>query len=78
MNIKVQIPHSITSASIIASGSDKAHLPLTFIAYSDAMKARIMEKFITGNQQIAISEHTGPKQDGEWHEAFAAGAIFNK
>lgn len=52
--------------------------PLTFIAYSDAMKARILENFMKSPLKIGLTIHDGEAKDGEWHELANINAIFNR
>lgn len=77
MNIKVQIDNVLSAKSLLASGIENAHKPVTFIAYSDAMKARVLQRFLEGRERIGLCLCEGRK-DGEWREDFAPNAVFNK
>ena len=51
--IKVQIIGGVTTKSAIMSGAEIAlNQPLTFHAYSDQMKARILESMITNRNSV--------------------------
>lgn len=78
MNIKVQIVGGASVPSAIRSGLDKMTEPLTFIAFSDTMKARILEKFLKSPEKIGLSIYDGPPAIGEWHEPLIETAIFNR
>lgn len=73
MNIKVQI-ESFSTSSILNCGLPKEGELLTFIAYSDLMKGKILELICKG-QKLWLS-FTYEKKDGEWHEEKAENAIF--
>ena len=66
--IKVQIIGGVSTKSSIESGLDNTQHPLTFHAYSDAMKARILESYLDNPQKIVLSFTDEPPRDGEWHE----------
>ena len=67
MNIKVQIEKDTVKASV-EHGFRKEGEYLTFIAYSDVMKARILESLLRDKTaNIFISETTVSKT-GEWYE----------
>lgn len=50
--------------------------PLTFHAYSDTMKARILETIFLSNhsREIFISVTDEPHRDGEWYESLSPDA----
>lgn len=78
-NIKVQIINGASVKSVVESGFDAAMEPLTFHAFSDTMKARILENFIKSPAKIGISFTNETPRTGEWHEPLITeGAIFNK
>jgi hypothetical protein len=52
--------------------------PLTFIAYSDSMKARVLENFLKSPLKIGLTIHDGEAKDGEWHELANINAVFNR
>ena len=52
--------------------------PLTFIVYSDTMKARVLENFLKSPLKIGLFIHDGEAKDGEWHELANINAIFNR
>jgi hypothetical protein len=66
--IKVQIIGGVSTKSLIESGFDAAQHPLTFHAYSDAMKARVLESYIKNPDKIVLSFTDEIARDGEWHE----------
>jgi hypothetical protein len=72
--IKVQIIGGVSAKSVINSELGLNH-PLTFHAYSDKMKARILESFITSKGKIALSFTTEELRDGEWHEPIDPNSI---
>jgi hypothetical protein len=77
--IKVQIINGASVKSAVESGFDNAiEHPLTFHAFSDAMKARILENFIKSPAKIGISFCDEPFRVGEWHEPLITDAVFNK
>ena len=92
MKIKVQIYGGSSTRSICESNladilKDKTNEqianwmqenPLTFIAYSDSMKARIMENFLKSPLKIGLSIFDGEMRGGEWHEPAIKAAIFNR
>lgn len=81
MNIKVQLFGKTSTNAQINSGieSDFEKNPLTFIAFSDTMKARVLENFLKSPLKIGISiyDDDDPKT-GEWHEKAIDSAIFNR
>lgn len=66
--IKVQIIGGVSTKSAIESGIDSIHYPLTFHAYSDTMKARILESYLKNPEKIVLSLTDEIARDGEWHE----------
>jgi hypothetical protein len=69
MNIKVQLPGRVSAAALIENGLDFPNGDiLTFHAYSDTMKARILE-FIALGQSVVVKPTTEEPRDGEWFEA---------
>lgn len=78
-NIKVQIVGGASVKSAIKSGFDNAiQHPLTFHAFSDTMKARILEQFIKSRATIGISFTDEFPKTGEWHEPLITkDAVFN-
>lgn len=78
MHIKVQIDQGASVTSIVeCENFTDVQLPLTFIAFSDVMKARVLESFLKSPAKIGLSIYDGEIKTGEWHEAFAANAVFN-
>lgn len=69
MDIKVQLLGRTSSAALVESGFDfpKGGV-LTFHAYSDAMKARVLE-LIADGQNVVVKPTTEKRRDGEWFEA---------
>lgn len=68
MILKVQRTDGAISANaLIESGFDIEGKRLTFLAYSDAMKARILEKIAHG-APYRVYPTTEPPRDGEWFE----------
>jgi hypothetical protein len=78
MKIKVQIEGGASVQSIVASGVENIDKPQTFIAFSETMKARVLEQFLQSPLKIGLSIFNGESKTGEWHEDFAANAVFNK
>ena len=78
MNIKVQVIEGASVKSAIESGFDAMKNPLTFIAYSDQMKARVLENFLKSPAKIGLSIYDGPRKDGEWHEEIVPTNIYNR
>ncbi len=79
MKIKVQIFKAPSNAALVnpkTKAIDK--LPVTFIAFSDQMKARILENFLKSPLKIGISVYDGPDETGEWLEKPVEGAIYNR
>lgn len=73
--LKVQIPGVVTSASIIESGIPESdNLVLTFMAFSDAMKARILERIAKGDD-IRVSLTNEPIRTGEWFEPLHSDSV---
>ena len=66
--IKVQIIGGVSTKSAIESGFDAIQHPLTFHAYSDTMKARILESYLKSPEKIVLSFTDEIARDGEWHE----------
>lgn len=66
--IKVQIVGGVSTKSAIESGFDATQHPLTFHAYSDTMKARILESYLKNPDKIVLSLTDEIARDGEWHE----------
>jgi hypothetical protein len=66
--IKVQIIGGISTKSIVKSGFDKIQHPLTFHAYSDAMKARVLESYLKNPDKFVLSFTDETPCAGEWHE----------
>lgn len=52
--------------------------PLTFVAFSDRMKAGVLEQFMKSPMKIGLSIFDGEAKTGEWHEPLIESAIFNK
>lgn len=81
MNIKVQIQGGASVKSVLSEHGNvqvEQLPPLTFIAYSNEMKARVLENFLKSPAKIGLSIFDGVVKDGEWHEDFAPDAIFNR
>jgi len=77
--IRVQIDGGVSVKSAVECGIEAAtSKPLTFLAYSDMMKARVLESFLKSPSKIGLSIHNGSRRDGEWHEDFHHNAIFNR
>ena len=69
MNLKVQMPGKLTAAALMNSGLGfNEGKCLTFHAFSDKMKARILEQIALG-QNITVSVTTEEPKTGEWMEA---------
>lgn len=67
-NIKVQIPNAISSASILESGTKGIeNKMLTFHAFSDKMKACVLERIAAGDKLIISITNEAPRV-GEWME----------
>ena len=66
--IKVQIIGGVSTKSAIESGFYEIQHPLTFHAYSDTMKARILESYLKNPDKIVLSFTDESPRDGEWHE----------
>lgn len=78
MKIKVQVFGGVSVRSAIESGfDDTTKLPLTFIAYSDTMKAMALENFVRSSALIGLSIYDGPNRNGEWHEKPVESNIYN-
>lgn len=78
---------SITNSDLVNELKDKTNEqinewlqknPLTFIAYSDTMKARVLEQFMKSPLKIGLSIYDGEQKDGEWHELANSNAVFNR
>lgn len=68
MIVKVQYDYAEPTGSAIArSGFPQEGEVLTFLAYSDQMKARVLEMMAQG-KKITLSIHEGRPRDGEWYE----------
>lgn len=79
MNIKVQIFGDISVNSVCGANNLNDCLnPLTFIAFSDKMKARVLEQFIKSPNKIGLSITDEPNRTGEWHESSVENAIYNR
>jgi hypothetical protein len=86
INLKVQILNRFTTKSILNSVicCDSLVLnledPLTFHAYSDTMKARILESLLKPENagKIAVSITDEPARDGEWHEPLVNDSLLLK
>lgn len=81
MNIKVQIINHCSVKSLLESGLNQEDLetnPLTFHVFSDTMKARMMEQFLTYKLKIGISICNEKPKTGEWHESINPNNIWNK
>ncbi len=81
MKIKVQIIGYSSTKSLTNSGIEHVRSetnPFTFIAFSDTMKARVLEQFMQSPLKIGLSVFDGEPKTGEWHEPLIKSAIFNK
>ena len=68
MNLKVQrTDDHVTAAAMINSGYRRDGDVLTFIAYSDTMKVRVLEKIASG-WPYRVTVTTDRAVDGEWFE----------
>lgn len=67
MNIKVKY-HILTTASILNSGLVFKDPCVCFIAYSQRMKASVLEAMILSPGLVKIDKYDGPAKDGEWLE----------
>ena len=68
MILKVQYDSAVpTTSAIHKYGFPQEGEVLTFLAYSDAMKARVLELIAQG-QKLTISVYNGKQKDGEWYE----------
>ena len=83
--IKVQVYGGASVTSIVNtldvhSNYDpvKDQWPLTFHAFSDTMKARILENMIKSPAKIGISFTDETPRCGEWHEPPIEDSIFNR
>lgn len=83
--IKVQIVGGASVASIVNTHDVnpdydpiRDQWPLTFHAFSDTMKARILENMIKSPARIGISFTDETPRTGEWHEPLIEGATFNR
>ena len=74
MNIKVQIKGQISTKALIASGDflkinfDVSQRYLTFIAFSDTMKARVLEMITKQPEKDIKLTLTNESTIGEWYE----------
>lgn len=80
--IKVQIIGGLSTRSVIENPEAmdeefRCQNPLTFHAYSDEMKARILELLIKSPQKIGISFTNESARNGEWYEPLIEDAVFN-
>jgi hypothetical protein len=66
MNIKVQLPDKVSANSMIESGI-KSEGILTFHAYSQEMKARVLEMIAKG-ERVIVKPCEEPRRNGEWLE----------
>lgn len=86
MKIKVQLYGSSSVPAAINATADFSEMgenwmqekPLTFIAFSDTMKARILENFLKSPLKIGLSIFDGEAKTGAWHEPAIKTAIFNR
>jgi hypothetical protein len=71
MNLKVQrTDDAVTTTAMINSGWRQEGDVLTFHAYSDTMKARVLEKIAAGwPYRVTITDEKAV--DGEWFEPLA-------
>lgn len=77
--IKVQIVNGASVSSVVgASNLNETRNPLTFHAFSDTMKARILEQFIKSETKIGISFTSEKPRTGEWHEPLVPDSVFNR
>jgi hypothetical protein len=78
--IKVQIIGGASASSIVNTNNftDSYEMPLTFHAFSDLMKARIIENMIKSPCKIGISFTDETPRIGEWHEPLIENAVFNR
>lgn len=74
--IKVQVIGAVSTKSAIESGIEATVEPLTFHAYSDRMKARVLESFLVSGGTIGLSFTDEFPREGEWHEEMALNAVF--
>jgi hypothetical protein len=74
--IKVQVVGGFSTNSLIESGFEATNEPLTFHAYTDVMKARVLESFMVSPGKIGLSFTNETPRDGEWHEEMALDAVF--
>ena len=77
--IKIQIPGHATVKSVCQNenGQSGHEQPFTFIAYSDTMKARMLESILHNairGKSIFIS-FCDEQRDGEWHEPLSPDAF---
>lgn len=80
--IKVQIIGGVSTRSVIENRQAievefRNQNPLTFHAYSDEMKARILEQMLKSPAKIGISFTDEEPRTGEWHEPLIVDAVFN-
>jgi hypothetical protein len=69
MNVKVQLPGQVTAAALIENGFDFPEgNVLTFHAYSDLMKARVLEMIAAGRVVVVKPTAEIPRV-GEWFES---------
>lgn len=68
MNIKVQLPDRISTAALIESGIHIKGQCVTFHAFSDTMKARVLELIAKGNERVLLRVTDETPRTGEWME----------
>lgn len=74
MTIKVQIKNHLSTKATIVSGIPKEGDCLTFHAYSDQMKSRILENILKSDAEIYVSICDDARKDGEWYEPLSNNA----
>ena len=80
--IKVQIIGGTSTRSLIENPQAmeeefRNENPLTFHAYSDEMKARVLEQFLKSPAKIGVSFSDESPRNGEWYEPLIENAVFN-
>ncbi len=68
MNIKVQLPDRISTAALIESGIHIKGQSLTFHAFSDKMKAQVLDLVAQGKERVLLSVTKDEPRTGEWME----------
>ena len=81
--IKVQVINGASVSSVVNTYEQHGDYPvgewpLTFHAFSDTMKARILENMIKSPARIGISFTDEEPRTGEWHEPLIENATFNR